>query len=353
MSVAFRYISRELLLVFAVVFALLLVVGLSGRLIGFLQQAAAGRFTAEAVWLLLALRIPEFVQLTAPFALTLALVLTFGRLHAEQEFVVLTAGGARPMRLLAWVAAAVAPVVALVAWLSLSITPGARASYGEVSLDQLGAVEFDAIKPGVFHTFSNGRRVTYAEEVDAEGDRLHRVFMGERQGARSVTIWADEGEILRDPDTGERRLTLHRGVRYEGEPGGRDFRAVRFGRMEQRVEPEDFVRPTVDERAVATGSLDRGDRVQAAELQWRIGLPLLTAIVALAAVGVSRVRPRAGRFAPVLPGIGLFVAYYLALAVLKNAVAEGVTPVEVGLWPAHAIMFALACWLLRRSYTPI
>lgn len=352
MTVAFRYIAKELLAVFVMVFALLLVVGLGGRLIGFLQQAATGRFTADAVWLLLGLRVPEFVQLTAPFALTLALLLTFGRLHAEREFVVLTGGGANPARLVLWVLAATAPVVALVGWLSLAVTPAARAAYADVSLDQLSAVEFDAIKAGVFHSFSGGKRVTYAAEVDADAGVLRDVFMSERQGTKHVTVWADNGEIRRDPNTGERMLVLHDGARHEGEPGGHAYTSMRFARMDQRVEPEEFVRPTVDERALPTNALEITGARGAAELHWRIALPILTLLTALAALGVARVRPRSGRFAPVLPGVVLFIGYYLALVLLKNAIAGGLVPAALGLWPVHVAAAALAWWLVRRSYSP-
>ncbi len=352
MTVAFRYVAKELLAVFGMVFALLLVVGLGGRLIGFLQQAATGRFTADAVWLLLGLRVPEFVQLTAPFALTLALLLTFGRLHAEREFVVLTGGGASPVRLVLWVLAATAPVVALVGWLSLSVTPAARAAYAQVSLDQLSAVEFDVIRAGVFHSFSGGKRVTYAAEVDANAGRLRDVFMSERQGARHVTVWAEEGEIRRDRDTGERILLLRDGARHEGEPGAHAYTSMRFARMDQRVELEEFVRPTVDERALPTDALQTARTRDAAEFHWRIALPVLTLLTALAALGIARVRPRSGRFASVLPGVVLFIGYYLALVLLKNAIAGGLASTALGLWPVHVIAAALAWWLVRRSYSP-
>ena len=41
----------------------------------------------------MALRLPEFVQQVAPFAIYVAIVLTMGRLYAEQEMVVLQGFG--------------------------------------------------------------------------------------------------------------------------------------------------------------------------------------------------------------------------------------------------------------------
>ncbi len=351
MAVAFRYIARELLLLFLAVFALLLVVGLGGRFIGFLQEAAAGRFAAEVLWLVLLLRVPEFVQVTVPFAFFLALLLTFGRLHAEHEYVALLIGGASPGRIVGWLLAAAAPVAALVAALSFTVTPDARGAYAKLSLEQLADSELDAVVPGAFHVYSHGRRVTYTQEVDREANRLRGVFTAEQRGPLSVTVWAESGRQHRLPDTGSRFLELENGARYEGAPGDPNFRVVRFKRLGQRLERE-LPMPLEDARMSPTGALDAGDPREAAELQWRFALPLLTLIGALGAFGVSRGRPRAGRFARLLPGVGLFVAYYLLLVYAQDFVAEGVLPPALGLWWVHGLALAVAAWLSLRSARP-
>ena len=349
--VAARYVVRELTLVFLGVFALLLIIGLSARFIGFLQGAADGRFTAEALWLLLALRIPEFVQVTAPFALFLALLLTFGRLHAEREYAVLATAGASPGRFVCWVLAIVVPVAALVAAMSLAVTPQARKLYAELSLEQLVDSELDALVPGAFHTHDGGRRVSYAQSVDRATNRLEGVFFAERQGSVDVTIWAESGRQHRHPVTRSRFLELHNGVRYEGRPGEAGYRVVEFERLGQRLERDAPV-PLVDFRSFRFGDLDTEDPKQAAEFHARIAWPLMTVIAALAAFGMARPQPRAGRFARTVPGVALFVAYYLALVFSQDGVAEGIVPRFLGLWFVHAVMLAVAVWLILTGTRP-
>ncbi len=348
--VAFRYITRELLLVFLAVFILLLLVGLGGRFIGFLQEAAMGRFTATGLWLLLALRVPEFVQVTAPFALFLALLLTFGRLHAEHEFVVLAGAGVGPRRLIGWLLAAIVPIAALVAVLAFVISPQARRLYAELSLEQLRDSELEAIVPGTFHVYSGGRRVTYTDAVDRQQKRLRGVFMAERRGPASVTVWAQSGRQHRFPATGNRFLELHKGVRYEGSPGESGYRVVEFQRLGQRLTREPAPRLT-DVRMAATTALLNGDRGAAAELQWRLALPVMTVIAGLLAVGVSRAAVRADRFARLLPGVGLFIGYYLLLVFVRDGLAKGVVAALPGLWAVHGGAAVLAVWLLRRGAT--
>lgn len=349
--VAARYVARELLLVFLAVFVLLLVVGLSARFIGFVQGAAAGRFTAEVLWLLVAFRVPEFVQVTAPFALFIAILLTFGRLHAEYEYAVLAGAGASPGRMIGWLFAVSVPVAVVVGLLSLSMTPEARRLYAELSLEQLVDSELDAFVPGAFHGVTDGRRVTYAQNVDRRANRLEGVFMAERRGGMGVTVVAEAGQQHRLPETGSRFLELVNGVRYEGRAGEASYRVTEFARLGQRIDRRAPV-PLADVRGFDTLTLSANAPKEAAELNGRIAWPLMTLVAALAAFGMARPGPRSGRFARTLPGVAFFVAYYLALVFAQEGLAEGTLPLSLGLWPVHAVMLAIAVWLVARSTKP-
>ena len=347
-GVAFRYVSREWLLVFAALLALLLAVGLGGRFIGFLQEAATGRFTAEALWLLVALRVPEFVQVTVPFALYLALLLTLGRLHAEQEHVVLVAGGVRPRRVMLWLLASAAPIAAAVAVLAFSVTPEARRLYADLSLEQLIDSELDAVVAGAFHVYDEGRRTTYARTVDRDANRLEDVFIAERDGTSTVAVWAESARQHRVPDNAGRFLELRNGRRYEGVPGESAYRVVDFGRLSQRIDREP-PSPLADARRKKTAELDIRDPRQFAEWQWRAAFPLMTLVCVVLAVGVARPAPRSGRFARLLPGVGVFVVYYLLLVFARDFLADGLLPPTPGLWAVHVAMLALGAWLVRRG----
>ncbi|MYE12359.1 MAG: LPS export ABC transporter permease LptF [Gammaproteobacteria bacterium] len=354
MVVAFRYVGRELVLVFAVTFATLLVVALGGRFIGYLQDAALGRYSADALLTLISLRLPEFVQMTVPFAFFVAVLLTWGRLHAEREFAVLLGGGARPRRMLGWLGAVALPVGAVVGYLSLAVTPGAAKAFADLATAQRVSSEFEAITPGTFHDFDRARRVTYAREVSPDRQRLVDVFTDERQGGGGhVAVWAEAGSHYVAADTGSRFLVLENGTRYEGAPGLGGFRVVAFERLGQRVERNPITPTRIDPRTLPTTGLPRGGPEQVAELHWRLALPLVTVIGAFCAFGMARVRPRAGRFARIVPGVVLFSAYYLGCVALQSAIADGLVPPAVGLWPVHLLMALAAVALVRRAYRPL
>ena len=118
MGIAFRYVSRELLAIFLVTAVVLLVIALGGRFMGYLQDAALGKHSADALLKIMALRVPEFLQLTLPFSFYIALVLTSARLYADQEMTVLVTGGSSPAQVLRWISVS-ALVVAIDGGLSV------------------------------------------------------------------------------------------------------------------------------------------------------------------------------------------------------------------------------------------
>ncbi len=353
MVVAFRYVNRELAAVFAVVFFALLVIALGGRFVGYLQDAALGRYSADALWLLAGLRLPEFAQLTAPFALMLTVLITCGRLHAEGEFAALTSGGASPLRILAWLAAGVMAVAAGVAGLAFVVTPAATRAASELISEQRSTLLLPSIPPGVFHSFDYGRRVTYADDVDPDGRRLLGVFMSDHLGEEFATMWAEAGSQYADPETGSRFLLLERGARYEGTAGDAAFDIVEFERLGRRIEPNTDDGFPARASALPTRRLDPANVAHVAELQWRLSLPLLVVVGAFAAFGLARVRQRAGRFARIVPGTVLFAAYFLSCAAARGAVADGTLPAAAGVWPVHGAMLLLALYCIRRSARPI
>lgn len=353
MTVASRYFARELAATVAVAFVTLLAIALGGRMIGYMQDAALGRYSADALWTLALLRLPEFAQMTLPFALFLGALVTAGRLHAEREFAALLTGGVGPRRMLGWLLATVAPIAALAGVLSLAVTPAAAKAVSELALAARATSEFEGISAGVFHTFGFGQRVTYARDVDAGRGRLGGVFSGERlPGGGNVTVWAEAAGQHVAPDTGSRFLVLEDGVRYEGVPGAADFRVVAFERLSQRVAASPTRWRRVDPRTLATAELDWAAPEQAAEWHWRLALPTLAIVGAVAAFGLGRAPPRRGRFARIVPGIAAFSLYFLLLMWAQAAMADGVWPAWLGLWPVHALAALAAALLARRAWRP-
>lgn len=354
MSLLGRYLNRELFGVFVMVLLVLFLVAVGGRFIGYLQDAAIGKYSASSLLSLLGLRLPEIAQLLLPFALFLALLLTLGRLYAEQEMAVLFGGGAGALTVLRWLAPVVLLVTGAVAYLALYVTPSSNAALVDAVAEERLDRDFANLSPGVFHVYARGDRVSYADALSADGERLLEVFLAERRGGdETVTVRAEESSQYIDPETGSRFLRLHRGSRYEGSIGTGSYRVIEFERMSQRIEVDSSHRGGGDITAVPTVELrESSDPAARAEYGWRFSVPTLTLLSALLAIGLARVKPRQGRFARLLPALGVFLLYYLALSLVQNRLADDAWPAAVSYWPVHGLFAVLALWLLRRIGAP-
>ena len=352
MSVAARYLNRELAGVFLVTLVMLLLVAVGGRFLGYLQEAAMGKFTGATVLTIIGLRMPEFIQLVAPFSMYVAIVLTLGRLHADQEMVVLQGAGAGTSRLLKWVGVTLGTVTLVVTALTCVFTPISQRALAAFMVEQRTQTEFETVNPGTFHIYDRGNRVSYSEAMSDDQRTIFDVFMSQRlEDGRQVTLWAEEGRRQSDPDTGDQYLVLKTGRRYEGLPGDADFRIMQFDQLRQRLT---VARRPSGDKEEGLAIWDLGDSPEeVAQWHWRIGLPLFCLIGGLMGVGISQVKPRQGRFARVVPGMLVMLLYYLSLLINRNALVEAQIPAWVGLWPVHTVFGVYAAILLSKLGRPV
>ena len=126
--VASAYINRAVMGVFTITLAVILLIAIGERFTHFLEKAALGQIPSSTVLRVVALRLPEILQLVVPFALYFALLLGLGRLYASQEMVVLQTAGMAPSQILRWLSPTVLGLALAVAALSLWLTPYARQS---------------------------------------------------------------------------------------------------------------------------------------------------------------------------------------------------------------------------------
>jgi lipopolysaccharide export system permease protein len=78
---------------------------------------------------------------------------------------------------------------------------------------------------------------------------------------------------------------------------------------------------------------------------------LLIPVLALLAVPLSRVSPREGRFARIVPALLLYLVYFALLFAARDWLADGHLPAALGLWWIH-LAFALLAWALFSGRVP-
>lgn len=352
--IVFRYLSREVLLAFSAVSAVLLVIIMSGRFIKYLAQAAQGILDPGVLLLIMGYRIPGFLQLILPLGLFLGILLAYGRLYLESEMTVLSATGMSEQRLLSYTLVPAILVALLCAWLSFVLTPQGVQNVAQILSEQDALTEFDTLVPGRFQSMRHGSRVTYTQELSSARDELREVFISEQRDSRpgsatdeNITVLVAKTGRQEIQADGSRYLILYDGYRYDGTPGEADYRVIHYDTYGVLL-PKPSVEVKVGEReAMATRELlgSTQPKMQS-ELQWRLSIPILVLVVTLIAVPLSRVSPRQGRFLKLLPAILLYMTYLALLIAARSALDKGQLPASLGLWPVHGVFTLIGLLLV-------
>lgn len=341
-----RYLTRQIFSSTIAIAFIMVVTVVIGRMLSYLGKAAQGELDMDVVVLLMSYRLPEFVQLTLPLALVLGVLLTYGRLYAESEMTVLIACGMSKIRLFLMTLIPAAIFTVIVGYLSLVLTPWGLANTDRLMAEQEELTEFDVLMPGLFQSMSRGQRTTYAESV--QGGAIHNVFMHETSDNRATMA---ETAITEQDENGQRYVLMEQGSITEGVGIGEDFAVTRFREMGVRIPPRNTDLDVIlEEKAMPTAELlGADDPALQAELQWRLSLVILIPVLMLVVVPLSRVSPREGRFARLVPAIMLYTLYFALLLSGRDKLSEGGMP--LGIWWIHALFLAIG-WLVFTDRLP-
>jgi lipopolysaccharide export system permease protein len=289
----------------------------------------------------------QYMTILVPIALFLAVMLALGRLYRDSEMPAMMAcrvgpGGVyRPLTLL------LIPLAIGVGWLAMDVGPRALTAIERIGAEARRQADLASIEAGKFTGDDADGAVIYAERVTGPG-AVEDVFLQRRSPTGVVeVVVAERGEQQETEDPNARFFVLFDGRRYVGVPGTAEFRVMEFaehGIPYRLPAPE---RLENNPEAMSTLALLRPDTLEeAAELHWRIGVPLSTVILAILAVPLSRSQPRQGRYGRLAVGLLVFIIYFNLLSAGKAWIEKGSMPVAAGLWWAHALMLMLAVGLL-------
>jgi lipopolysaccharide export system permease protein len=341
-----RYILRELLGQFAGVTIALAAILLIYQIGQVLARAAQLQYPRGLVLELFALGAAENFAILLPLGLLLGAVLAFGRLYFDGEFVAAQACGYGRWR--AWVPMLLLalPVAALSAWLNLQLAPAAASQRAALAAEALRAGLAVPFEPGRFRSFDDGRTVVYARSASDDGE-LRSVFIKQSTGTLLATTVAERARRELGADGLSQVIVLQEGERTEGVPGAQHYRTLRFAELRIPLAAPAAIarRERLDEKPSLRLLASRA-RLDRAELQWRIGLPIMVLVIAACALPLGRLQPRQGRYARVWLAVLLFAVYGNLATAARTWFEHGVTPAALGMWWVHGLFALLAAALI-------
>ncbi|HCH23943.1 MAG TPA: LPS export ABC transporter permease LptF [Oceanospirillaceae bacterium] len=347
MRILTSYIAKEIIITSLVIAIVLLLVVGSSRFAYFLSLAVAGELNAQAVLVVIANLLPAYLSNLLPMGTFIGVLVALGRLSVDNELVVLSANGVSQWRLVGIIAIPVGALAMVVLLLSTAIAPHTSRVVEEVLYVQSHTSEFESIVPGKFQGNGN-RQAIYAESLNADKSKLHNVFLYTNDGSSApVIIKAETATQYFDEDYQAKYLLLQNGSRMQVADAERDVSLTQFQSMAVQLLDTNvavdithsFTIPTLD-------LLDSPKATYRAQLYWRFSLPLMTLIICLTAIALSRVNPRQGRFSRLLPALVLFLAYLSLLMRFRDQIEMGVKGAELSVVLLHSGYLLLGLWLL-------
>ncbi|GAB1234321.1 LPS export ABC transporter permease LptF [Ferrigenium sp. UT5] len=346
-GIFFRSLIREFAATGLLVFFILLGIVVFTQLIRFLGESVSGLLAVDGILVMLGFSAMNYLPVLLSISLFLSILLTLSRCYRDSEMVVWFSSGIGLVRWTRPVLGYAIPVTLLIAFMSLVLSPWALSKADEYKRRLDSRDDVSHATPGAFRESKQADRVFFLEDVDINSKRVGNIFVRSVQNGKDGTMVAKEG-YQETAENGDRFLVLLNGARYEGVPGQADFRISRFERYAVRIEPAELGKEQPNIKAHTTRYLlQHPTSLHTAELHWRIGLPLSALILALLAIPLSYVNPRAGRSLNLITAMVIYMFYNNMISVANSWVAlKKISPLS-GLWGLHLAMVLVLLVLFR------
>jgi len=344
-----RALQREFAEVAGAVFVTLFTIMLTTQSIRLLGLAAGGKLASEAVLALIGFAALNYLPVLLSLTVFVAVLLTISRQYKDSEMVVWFASG---LSLTAWIRPVLGfalPFVVMIAGLSLLVSPWAVEQSDRYREHLEGQDDVARISPGSFQESARGDRVFFVEGQVGESANVQNIFVNTVQQGKVGVMVSRRGYTEVAPN-GDKFLVMLNGRRYEGEPGQLDYRIMDFEKYAVRVESkgERVQAGTSPKQTSTMGLLSNRSNPNKGEFLWRIGLPLSALTLALLAIPLAFVNPRAGRSANLLLALLAYMVYSNAMSITQAWVAQGRIGFHIGWWVVHVAMFVLLLLLFYR-----
>ena len=332
-------------------FIVLLGITVATQLVRFLGLAAGGSITFSGVFALLALTAFNYLPVLLSLTLFIAVLMTLTRGYRDSEMIVWFSSGLSLTRWIQPVLMFAVPVVVLIALLSLVLSPWAITKSEEFRSYMDSRDDVSQVTPGVFRESKQSERVYFVENVNEGENTVANIFVSSTQHQKTGVIVARRG-FLQTVENGDRFLVLLNGHRYEGTPGTLEYKISEFERYAMRIEARGIKAALPSAKSISTPELlANPGPIYRGELVWRIGLPLSAFLLALLAIPLSYVNPRAGRSLNLVLAILVYMIYNNVLSIAQAWVAQQKIGLAAGLWGVHLIMLVILAALFARRMT--
>jgi LPS export ABC transporter permease LptF/LPS export ABC transporter permease LptG len=364
MRILDRYVIREVLWPFLIgllVFTFMLIIPF---LIEYAESFISKGVPVLVVGRVMVTLVPSVLALTIPMSLLLGLLVGFGRLSADREFVAMQACGVSLMRLLRPVG-----LLSMLAWAAtiyilIVVKPDANQHFREIIFGIVAARAEGEVRPRVFfEDFPDV--VLYVRDIPASGGGWTDVFMADsRPGQPQAIYLARQGRVVIDREQRTLDMVLEDGARHVADGADR-YEVFQFDRLLLRLNPDSvFPRegpplgasemsiPQLQARAAELEREGIYPHSELFEIQKKFSIPFACLVFGLIGLALGVNNRRDGKLASFTIGIGVIFSYYVLLWLGQSLVRGHVVPPWLAAWMPNIALGGLGVWLLLRRRRP-
>lgn len=346
-----KALFKELLLTFLAVFIVLLLITFGSEVTRILAQAVKGEVPPEVVLDLMGYKLIRAQDLVMPLVALIAVMLTFGRMHQDHEFVIMQTAGIGPEFFKKTVVVFLIPVTLILYFILLVAYPWSYQNERQLINDALSQSTYTNIEPGKFNALPGGSGVLYAQSVAKDG-QMQQIWIRYRTAQNDLILTAESGQLLRENQ--QMVLKLAHGWRYANLQGPT---AESASEVQKFVQFEGVLpQQTIAQKRVRLAEKDMFTLWQATDvpsqvlLHERLSVPLSILVMGLIGLRLSKTGPRQGRFAKLFVALLLFIIYNQLAVSASDLAKEGQPLWLIWLVPWVFLMWALGAdrWLYLR-----
>jgi lipopolysaccharide export system permease protein len=340
-----RSLLREFASTCLAAFLILLLITLTTGLIRLLGRAARGSIPAEEILAFLGFSSLNYIPILLSLSLFIAVLMTLTRKYRDSEMIIWFSSG---VSLVSWVWPVLlfsAPIVTMIAALSLFLSPWALARSDEFKRQIEAREDVAWTTPGVFRESKNAERVYFIESRAEKLTEISNIFVYTSEGGKTGVISARSGyeEVA---ENGDRFLVLLNGYRYDGPPNSPQYRILEFEHYAVRIDPRQVRAGLAPIKARSTAQLlASGKPSDFGELSWRVGLPVSALVLVLLAIPLSFVNPRSGRSLNLVLALLIYATYSNLLSLAQAWISHGRINEVAGFLGVHLFMLIVLALL--------
>src|SRR4051812_14112929 len=364
-----RYLVREIALPFVISLTVLtFILEIPPILLQAEDLIAKGVEWATVARVLLTL-LPQALGLTIPMSVLLGILIGFGRLSSDREFVAIQACGVSLIRLARPVLLVAALATAATAYEMIVALPNANQTFREIVFVTMAQSVEQNVKPRVFYEGFPDKTI-YVRDLPPGGG-WREVFLADTSRPNDTTVYfAREGRIHLDREHRIVQLELREGsshTTHADKPD--DYEQTAFDSILITLDPSTVFRrpPPPGAREMTIREL-RQEVAQARErnqpaydarfmIQQKFTLPLACPVLALIGLALGATSRKDGRLASFAIGIGVIFIYYVLLWGARAAAIGGRMTPELAPWVPIIVMgsagVVMNLWRARSADLPI